>query len=172
MINQIFQNIVRFIFLVLLQGIILNQVELFGFASPYLYVLVILLLPIEVNPIGVLGIGFLLGLSVDLFSQSWGIHTSASVFLAFVRHYTLRILAPRDGYVFGVTPNLSQMGISWFVTYAFVLTFLHHFFLFFIEAFRFEEFLFTLVRIILSTVFTFVLIILSQLLTYSKKRSQ
>ena len=171
MISQIVQNIIRFLFLVLLQGLILNQVELFGFVTPYMYVLIILLLPLELNPVAALGVGFVVGMSVDLFSQSWGVHASATVFLTFVRHYLLRILAPRDGYVFGVTPNLSQMGISWFFTYTLIMTFVHHFFLFFIEAFRFEEFFFTLARIMLSTLFTFVLIILSQLITYTKKRS-
>ena len=166
MISNVIQHGTRFVFLVLLQGLILNNVDLFGFINPNLYILFILLLPIETNAVAVLGLSLVFGLCVDMFSLTWGMHTSACVFIAFVRPYLFRILAPRDGYVFGASPNMSNMGISWFLVYAFIITFIHHMVLYYVEVFRFEELLFAFGRAFLSTIFTFILIILAQFLTF------
>ena len=162
---------IRFIFLVLLQGLVLNNIDLFGFMNPYLYVLVIILFPQEMNPSLVLFLSLLLGLSVDLFTLTWGMHTSACVFTAFLRPYLLRFMAPRDGYPVGVVPGLSQMGLNWFLTYAILLITIHHTFLYFVEVFRFNEILRTLGKALASSVFTFVLVLLSEFLTYRPTRS-
>jgi len=161
---------IRFVFLVLLQGLILNNVDLFGFVSPYLYVLVILLFPLEMNKTNVLLLSFLLGMGVDMFTHTWGMHTSASVFAAFIRPALLTVLAPRDGYPVGSPPDMSHMGINWFLAYSFILIFFHHIFLFFVEVFRFSEFFYTLGRSLASMVFTFLLVILAQFLTFRQKR--
>lgn len=168
--GQTINMVVRFIFLVLLQGLILNNVDLFGFVTPYLYVLVILLFPLEMNKSLVLVLSFLLGMGIDMFSHTWGMHTSAAVFAAFMRPLLLRVLAPRDGYPVGVTPDMSHMGINWFLVYAFILIFFHHLFLFFVEVFRFSEFFYTLGRSLASMIFTFLLVILAQFLTFRQKR--
>ena len=163
-------TIFRFVFLVILQGLVLNNVDLFGFVSPYLYILVILLFPLGANKSMVLFLSFLLGMSVDMFSHTWGMHTSASVFAAFMRPGLLTVLAPRDGYPLGTRPDMSHMGINWFLAYSFLLIFFHHIFLFFVEAFRFSEFFYTLGRSIANMLFTFALVIVSQFLTFREKR--
>ena len=119
-------TIFRFVFLVILQGLVLNNVDLFGFVSSYLYILVILLFPLEANKSMVLFLSFLLGMSVDMFSHTWGMHTSASVFAAFMRPGLLTVLAPRDGYPLGTRPDMSHMGINRFLAYSFLLIFLPH----------------------------------------------
>lgn len=162
---------VRFVFVIFLQGLILNNVELFGYVTPYVYPLFILLLPLETNPVLVLGFSFALGFFVDMFSLTWGMHTSSAVFLAFLRPYILRLLSPRDGYLFGVNPDLSNMGVSWFVSYASICLLSHHLFLFYVEVFQFEEFFFTFWRALLSSVFSLVLIILLQMISYRQVRS-
>ncbi|MBD78799.1 MAG: rod shape-determining protein MreD [Crocinitomicaceae bacterium] len=161
---------IRMVFFVLLQGLILNNVDLFGFVTPYLYVLVILLFPIEANPSLVLGLSFMLGMGVDMFSHTWGMHASASVFLAFARPYLLSLMAPRDGFPSGTPPDMSHMGINWFLVYALIMITCHHLFLFFVEVFRVSEFFYTLGRALASVAFTYLLVLIAQFLTFKQRR--
>lgn len=163
MIKKIFTYPLHFVIFVLIQSLVLNNIQLWGTANPYLYILFILWLPIETNKALVIGIAFLLGLSIDLFTDTVGMHASASVFLAFVRPYVLNALAPRDGYEINIPPTSSGLGWFWFLRYAAIGVFLHHFFLFFVEVFRFSEFFDTMGRILMSTAFSLVLIALAQI---------
>jgi len=95
-------------------------------------------------------------------------HTFATVLIAFLRPYILKFIAPREGYETGTRPNLKFFGFEWFFKYAIILVLIHHFALFFIEAFTFHQFFATLLRVILSTMFTLLLIILSQYLTLKR----
>ncbi len=162
-------NALRFIFLILFQALILNNIELGGYVNPYLYILFILWLPFEMQLWVTLLLGFLLGFFMDVFTGTMGLHIAASVFLAYCRAFVLKILAPREGYEFGLRPNIQDMGVPWFVTYSGIMIFLHHGALIFVEAFRFSEFFHTLLRVFLSSIFTFILVTLSQFLIYREK---
>ena len=80
--NQILKNIIRFVVLVFIQVAILNNIQISGFINPYMYVLFILLLPFETPNWILLVLSFFLGLSIDIFSNTLGMHASASVFMA------------------------------------------------------------------------------------------
>lgn len=97
MIEIIPRNIFRFIVLVLIQVLILNNIEFSGYINPFLYVLFILLLPFETPAWLLLVSGFALGLTVDLFMNTPGLHAAATVLTAFVRPFVLRILLPVTG---------------------------------------------------------------------------
>src|ERR1051325_3534057 len=150
MINDILINIGRFILLTLIQVLILNNIHLGGYVSPYLYVLFILLLPINMPKWLILPICLITGLVIDMFSDTMGLHAAACVFIGYCRPYLLKLIAPREGYVFDAKPNLNSMSLRWFITYASVLVVLHHLVLFYAEIFRFSEFFSTLLRVILS----------------------
>lgn len=154
----------NFILLLLLQVIILDHINFGGFINGYLYVLFILTLPLEMPKWLLLVMAFLLGISIDLFSQTLGVHALASVTMAFVRPYLLKVIAPREGYEMGSEPNVNFFGFYWFLKYAIILVLVHHFVLFYTETFKFHQFFSTFLRVILSTIFTLILIILSQLL--------
>ncbi|MBL4709351.1 MAG: rod shape-determining protein MreD [Flavobacteriales bacterium] len=158
---------ISFMLFVLIQVFVLNNVQFSGTVNPFLYILFVLWLPIDLNKFMVLGISFLLGLSVDVFSDTLGMHTSAMVFLAFIRPYVLRFLAPRDGYEGSQIPSIGNLGFTWFLTYATICTFLHHFFLFFVEVFRFTEFFDTIWRILASSFFSIILILMTQFFHYN-----
>lgn len=134
------------------------------------YVMVILILPFETNKLIVLLASFLLGVFVDYFYDSSGLHAAACTAMGFSRHYVLKYIAPRDGYDIGVKPTVEDMGLEWFLRYAGTLILIHHFFLFYLEIFRFSEFFSTLLRVILSSIGTFSLIYIIQLLFLSNKR--
>lgn len=168
MIKVLPRNIFRFVFLVLLQVLVLNNIQLSGFINPYMYVLFILLLPFETPKWVLLVVAFLLGLSIDAFTDTLGMHASATVLMAFFRPYVLNLFAPRDGYEPGTFPRLYYYGFSWFLRYALILILIHHFFLFYIEVFRFTGFFITLWKIILSTFFSLLLVVFSQYLMIRK----
>ena len=119
------------------------------------------------NKMLVMTIAFITGMTIDVFSDTMGMHASASVFLAFVRPYVLTALAPRDGYEPNQRPTLNQFGFQWFIIYATVCTFLHHLFLFFVEVFRFSGFFDTFWRVLASSFFTLILILIMQYFNYN-----
>lgn len=162
---------IRFILLVLIQVLILNEIQFGGLVNPFLYIYFILLLPVDFSPNGGLLLGFLLGLIVDMFDHTLGMHTIATVFLAYARPYVLQYMSPRDGYEFSRTLGIKQMGWLWFLTYALIMVFLHHFVLFFIESFRMSGFWFTIGKAIGSSALTLSLIVVVQLLFTGSNKS-
>jgi rod shape-determining protein MreD len=168
MIKLLGRNIARFIVLVLAQILILNNIQVSGYIVPYIYVLFILLLPFETPGWLLLLSGFALGITVDLFTQTPGMHAAACVFMAFLRPSVLEMSAPRDGYEAGTFPRVHYLGFQWFLRYTVILVLAHHFLLFYIEVFRFSEFFSTLLRVLLSSLFSVVLIMLSQYFIYRK----
>jgi rod shape-determining protein MreD len=162
-------NLVRFILLVFLQVFLLKNISLYNLSTPYLYILFVLLLPFEIPNVLLFLLAFILGLTIDAFYDTPGLHAASCVLLAFVRILFISITVQKDGFDNEPEPTLSIMGFRWFFTYALVLTLFHHFFLFNLEVFRFSELEYTLTRFILSSVFTVFLMLISGLLFFRKK---
>jgi rod shape-determining protein MreD len=172
MLNDIIKLFVRFIVLVLLQIVVLNNVQLNGYINPYLYVLFILMLPVKIPRLLLLFIAFMTGFVIDIFSNTMGMHSGACVFMAFCRPGVLRLIAPREGYEAEAVPSVKEMSFNWFLLYAGVLILLHHLFLFYMEVFRFSELFSTLLRILFSSVATLSLVILSQFLFVKSQKER
>lgn len=170
MINPVTRNIFRMFILVLFQVLVLNNIQVSGYINPYMYVLFILLLPFETPRWLLLISGFVIGISIDLFANTPGMHTSATVFMAFLRPYVLKSLMPHDEYEQSTYPRLYYYGFIWFLKYSLVLVFLHHTFLFYVEAFRITFFFHTMLRVLLSTLFSVFLITLSQFFIYQRQK--
>jgi hypothetical protein len=168
MIKEFYKNIGSFVFLVLLQVLVLNNIQFSGFVNPYLYILFIILLPFETPKWILLLISFALGFTIDLFTNTLGMHAFATVAIGFARPYILRGIAPRDGYETGTKPGINFFGWDWVLKYSLAMVLIHHFVLFNIETFKFQMFFSTLLRIIFSTIFTMLLIVLSQLITQKR----
>ncbi len=162
MIKLLPRYILSFVLLVFLQVFILNNIQFSGYINPYIYVLLILVVPFETPKWFLLIIAFALGLTIDLFSSTVGMHSSATVVMAFFRPYVLKIISPRDGYESETLPQLRYYGASWFIRYSVILVLIHHLFLFYIEVFRFTYFFATFARAILSSIFTIILVLISQ----------
>ena len=171
MIRNLIKYGISFVVLIIFQGLILNNVELGGYVVPFLYVVFILSLPFETPNWLVLILGFFLGLSIDCFTSTLGMHASSTVFLAFCRSYLLRMLAPRGGYEFNTKPNVQDMGLIWYFSYALILIFLHHLFLFYIESFKLTQFFYTFGRALASTFFTLILVLIVQLFNYTSSKN-
>ena len=154
--RELQNNIFRFIVVFLLQVLVFKGINLnnnnFHYFHILFYPIAILLLPIKLQKPYVILLAFLLGISIDVFYDSLGVHASASVFLAYARSYILKILEPRGGYTFN-TPGLGNTEFSWFSTYLAIGMALFLIFYFSMEAFSFVYF----VRIVLNTLFSFIL---------------
>ena len=147
MIATILANLLRFVLLMLLQVLVLDHLDVAnGYMMPYLYVLFLLMLPFELPTWAQLLIGAFTGLLMDIFSSTPGMHMSACVVMMFARAHLLDLIAPREGYEYGLRPTVPRMGLAWFLTYAGLLIALHHLWLFFVEGSMGCQFLHHLLR--------------------------
>lgn len=160
MINSILRFGLIFILLILLQVLLFNNIQFSGYVNPYIYIMFIMLLPVEIPAWTLLLLSFLTGGIIDFFAGSPGMHSSATVLAGFARPYVLRLISPRDGYEPNSDPSMLTYGFRWFLIYTLVIVFVHHTALFYLEVFRFTEFFRTLGRILLSSGFSIIFILL------------
>lgn len=164
--SSIISNIARFIGLLFLQVLILNNINFLGYVNPYLYVLFLLLFPFNANQSLFLFLAFLLGFSIDIFEDSGGIHAAACVVAAFVRPNLLR-------FSFGIsydhqTLRLSATPLGARLSYVILLVLIHHFVLFSLEMFSLSHIILILKKTLFSGIFTVLMVVLSIAL-FSKK---
>lgn len=156
--NSLLLNSVRFVVLLFAQVLVFDNILLFGFINPYVYLLFIILFPIKDSQSSLLIFSFLLGLSIDFFNDSGGMHAAACTAVAYVRPYILK-------FSFGIsyeynTIKVSNTPFDRRFTYIAQLVFLHHFILFFLEVFNVQHLLFVLKSTLFSGIFTLVLCML------------
>lgn len=160
------KNIGRFAFLILFQVLILNNIQFSGYINPYFYIYFILLLPFETPPWLLLSSSFLLGISLDIFTNTFGLNAAACVLIAFIRPSVITSISTGTEFMIGHSPSLKNQGIKWFAYYSIILVVVHHFTLFFLEIFRFTEFFQTLLRVLLSSLFTLLLVFIAEYISY------
>lgn len=164
MVKDVLKFVLLFVLLVLSQIFVFNNIQLSGYINPCLYVLFILLLPYEIPGWALLALGLVTGLTIDTFMNTYGMHSSATLFMAFLRPYLLNLLADREDVDKKGSPSLANTGLVWFLKYTVILVLAHHFLLFFIESFSFTTFFATLWRVVLSSIVTTVFIIIGMYL--------
>ena len=162
-------NILRFIVLIAMQVFLLKNVEYYKLSTPFLYILFILLLPFGIPNWLLFFLAFMTGLTVDVFYDTLGLNAAACTILAFVRIVFISLTVQRDGFDNEPEPSLGIMGLRWFIFYAIILTFFHHLVLFTFETFRFSEFGYTLLRVVLSSLFTLFLMVITEFIFFRKK---
>jgi rod shape-determining protein MreD len=161
--NRNIRYILSFISLVVLQVLVLNNFQLFGYLNPKVYPLFILILPPKINRALLLFIAFGLGLTIDVFENSGGVHASATLFLALIRPLLLRIITtPGSNDVSKL--NLGFLGIPKFLSYLIPAILLHHLWLFTLEAFTFSNYYLVLYETLISSAFSILLIFTLELL--------
>ncbi|ADV43158.1 rod shape-determining protein MreD [Bacteroides helcogenes] len=142
-----------FVGLLFLQVLILNNVHIAGYATPFLYIYLILKFESDVSRNTLMLWAFFMGLAVDVFSDTPGMNASAIVLLAFLRPVFLRLFVPRDT-LDSLVPSIRAMGIFPFLKYLIVSVFVHHGILLAIEFFSFAHIGVLLLRIVASTLLT------------------
>lgn len=167
--NIFTRNLVRFIGVSLIQIFLLQNVGYYNLATPFLYILVILILPIRTPNWLLFVLAFLSGLVIDIFYDTIGLHAAACSALALARISFITLTLQQDKYEADLSPSLGNMGFRWFFFYTTTLTIIHHSVLFLFEAFRLSDTFYTLLRIIASSIFTIVLIFVYECIFFHKK---
>lgn len=147
------------VILVLCQVIVFNHICLFGVAVPLVFIYSLVRLPLNLNVNWVMTLGFLLGLTVDVFSNTQGVNALSCTLLSVCRTPVMRLYVPRVDDLPNPEPSVSTLGWSVFMKYALTLTALYCTFYFVTEAFSFFDFCYMLLRIVGSTVLTFIVIL-------------
>lgn len=169
MILELFTYLLKFAGIILLQILVVNNIELSAYINPYIYISFVLLLPVTTRPWLTLLLGFLTGAVMDTFSSTPGLHIAATVLLAYVRIHYLRFATTKEDLEGRIRPGMSKKGIVWFVFYCFTLTLVHHTFLFFLEIYGFQEFFSTMLRVVLSSLVSVLMMVVGQLLFYNTR---
>lgn len=163
-------NALRFALLVGMQVFLFKNMGYYNLATPFPYILFLLLLPIGISNFALFVVAFLTGLTVDAFYDTLGVHAAACVALAWVRTIFLGITLEADNHEKYATPMLGEVSFRWFFPYLWVTALAHHLMLFVLEVFSFAQLHYTLLTVVLSCIFTVIIILLFSLVFYRKKR--
>ena len=163
--SPVIKYFLMFIVLVGVQVLFLNQIQFSGYINPYIYVLFIMLLPLSTPRYAIILLSFIIGLTIDIFSNTLGMHSFASVLIAYLRPAIIRVITNREEDMSDY-PGLAATGITWFLSYAGIMVFIHHVTLFYLEVFSLHNFFTTLYRAVLSSVFSIFVIVLSQFIIF------
>jgi hypothetical protein len=167
--RNIIYNLFYFLLFFMLQIFLFQNISLSSYAFCFIYIGFILSLPIDTPHLLLMIIGMGIGLIIDIFYSTLGIHTASCVLVAYMRPHIINILTPRGGYDAGAQLSISSLGFQWILTYATILIFIHHLALFFLESWGFNAFFFTLLKTLCSSFFTLTVFILFQYLIYSPR---
>ena len=164
--NSLVKNIIRFIFFILVQVFVLNKIPpLHQLATPYIYFLFILWLPFKIGRRTLMIIALALGLCLDYFTKTPGLHAAPCVFIAYLRPFLINVLISQEGAEANYEePSIRSMGFVPYFTYTAVLTLFHHGFLFLLEALQFAGLWYFVVKTSLSVVISLLIILIVELL--------
>ena len=169
--GTLLKNILRFVLLILVQVFVLDRIHLHYMVTPYIYFLFILWMPFQLNRSAQMLIAFALGFTLDSFRHHPGFHAAACVLLAYLRPFLINLLIPQEGAETNYEePSAKSMGgFIPYIVYAGMLTFVHHSWLFFLEALQFGNFWYFIIKTLLSTAISLLLIVIVELL-FSRKQ--
>lgn len=156
--SAVLLNIVRFVLLIAAQVIVFNNIDLFGYLNPLPYILFIMLYPVNTNKAAFLLASFFLGLTIDMFENSGGVHAAASLVLAYIRPAFFK-------FAFGLSYEYQTIRINEKLsperfTFLFACVITHHIVLFLLEYFKFAFILDILLKTIFTTLFTLIVSII------------
>lgn len=157
MINNILRGLFYFVVFVLVQILILNNIHFLRIATPFLYLYFILKLPVGTSQAKVVFFSFLIGLVIDVFSNTPGMHAAACTLAGFIREPLIRFFMGKD-LPEGIYPSYRTFGYGGFFRYVFSFVVIHHVALFLIESLTFFDPLFLALRIAASVLTTTLLI--------------
>jgi rod shape-determining protein MreD len=170
--SSLIKNIIRFALFILIQVFVLNQVPpLHHFVTPYIYFLFILWLPFKMGRRTVMILALFLGFSLDCFTKTYGLHAASCVLIAYLRPFLINLLISQEGAESNYNePSIKSMGFAPYFTYVAILTLLHHSFLFFLEALQSGGYFYFILKTLISSAISLLLILLTELLFVRKQR--
>jgi rod shape-determining protein MreD len=168
--RSIFKYILHFIFIILIQALVLNNIYLFNLIHPYIYILFLLILPVNINRLVLLLISFGIGFILDIFSNIPGLHTSTMVFIGFLRPFVIKFIISEDVSEQNIEPHITTLGFRRYLIFALIMVFIHHSFIFFVQVLSIKEYIFTFYKIIINVFSTILIILIYEILFFYKKQ--
>lgn len=165
--NRLIIHILRFVGLLFLQVLVVDNIRFGYYIHPYVYVLFIFLLPFNIPRWQLLLLGFISGFAIDLFNGTPGLNAAATVLMAFVRPFVINAMTRRKDINPNDEPSLVSMGVNWFGIYSIILLTIHNITLFMLEAFSFKLVYLVLTQTLMS-VFSSLSLIFIILLLFKK----
>ena len=159
------KQIVRYVVVMLLQVLLFDQLQLMGICHPYIYVLCLLMMPITLPRISDMLIGAVIGLVMDIFCNSLGVHMTACILLMYVRPYLLSVLVNESDRL-NEQLSLRTLGMEALVKYVVILVLLHHLTIFLLAAWSWHHLGFVVAETIVSSIVTIVVILGYNILKY------
>jgi hypothetical protein len=170
--SSLVKNIIRFIFFIFVQVFVLNQVPpLHNLINPYIYFLFIIWLPFKTGRRTLMLLALALGMCLDFFTKTPGLHAAPCVLIAFLRPFLINVLVSHEGTEANYEePSIKSMGFVPYFTLVVILTSLHHASLFLLEALQFAGLWYFIVKTFLSLAISLLLILIVELLFVRKQR--
>ncbi len=166
--SDLFKYGLLLLFLPILQLSIFNNINFLGYINPQIYIIFIFVFPIKNEKIILLISSFLLGLFIDFLTNDGGIHAFSLVFISYIRLFVLKIISGKSDLDKEIL-NIRKLNFPTLITWITILTFIHHFILFLLEQFSFAHFTSLLLKTLLTTLFSVVLIIFGLQLFLNRK---
>lgn len=148
---------VMFLLMVFLQ-VVCNRICLFNIAVPFVFVYFILRLPMSLSVNWVMTLSFLIGLVVDIFSNTYGMYAMSSTIIGALRKPIFTLFYPREDEISNPIPSINTLGVSTYIKYMFTLVLLLCVVIYFIQLFTFYNIVLTIMRIIGSSLLTAVIL--------------
>lgn len=159
------KQIGRYVLVMLLQVLLFNQLQMWGVCHPYIYVLCLLMMPITLPHSMDMLIGAAVGLMMDIFCNSLGIHTAACITLMFIRPYLLGLVV-NDKDRLNEQISLRALGMEALIKYVVVLVLVHHFMVFLLAAWSWMHIGFVLKETLVSSAITISIVISYNMLRF------
>lgn len=157
--RNIVLDIVIAICLIVVQVLICNHIMLFNIAMAFVFIYIIVNLPMDLSINWLLTIAFVSGLIVDLFSDTPGVNSLSCVLLAMLKRPCLFAYIPRDDRTKNITPSLSSLGFSVYGKYLFTMSLIYCLLAFSIEYFNFADVKEIIIMSAASSLFTFLILL-------------
>ena len=161
MINTLFRTIGYILLFMLIQILFLNNIHFLRIATPFLYIYIILKFPVNISRNSILCLSFLIGLIMDIFSNTLGMHTAVCTLIGFMRNPIIPILVQKKLKESAI-PSFHTFGFGAFVRYTAILTLVHQTCLFLLEALSLFDFAFLALRVVSCFIATCLLILVTE----------
>lgn len=145
--------------MVVAQAMVFNRIWLFNAALPLVFIYFLVILPVDLNTKWVLTLGFLLGVSVDIFSDTQGLNALCCTVTAALRLPVLKLYVPREEDMGNSIPSFTSMGRANYMKYLVSLTTIYSLLFFVVLSFEFFQPLRMLLRICATSALTFIILL-------------
>jgi len=169
---DIVKQLLHALLIYLIQVLVFRTTSLWDVAACFIYVGFLIQLPFYIPRIFLLLITFGYTFAIDIFFNTPGVHTSAALFIMYIRPSVIKLLSPQGGYENLESVNVYNMGIQWHAAYAFIMIFIHTSIVFFIESLGSVGFGLTLMKIFSTSILTLISVLLYQFLFLYKHNSR